>query len=87
MSVRHARVRVLFFHQFGRPWVQNIGFADTIYSLFYFFEFRLETGEFEEKVKKEVFWMGKNRQIWLFLCHAHRSPCRFLRRVLLFFSR
>ena len=33
----------------------------------YFFKFRLETGEFEEKVKKEVFWMGKNRQTWLFL--------------------
>ena len=34
------------------------------------FEFWLETGEFEEKVKKEVFWMGKNRQIFLFLYHV-----------------
>ena len=58
--------RVLFFYQFGRPWVQNIGFVDTLNRLFYFFKFQLETGEFEEKVKKEVFWMGKNRQTWLF---------------------
>ena len=49
----------------------------------YFLEFWLEMGEFEKKVKKEVFWMGKNRQTWLFLLHAHRSPWRFL-RVLLF---
>ena len=48
-------VRVLFFHQFGKPWVQNIGFVDTFDTLFYFFESRLETGEFEEKVEKEVF--------------------------------
>ena len=27
----------------------------------FFFEFWLETGEFEEKVIKEVFWMGKKR--------------------------
>jgi hypothetical protein len=38
------------------------------------FEFWLETGDFEEKVKKEVFWMGKNRQTWLFLLVTHRSP-------------
>ena len=60
------------------------GLLTPTVSFSYFFKFWLETGEFEEKVKKEVFWMGKNRQTWLFLCHAHRSPWRFL-RVLLFF--
>ena len=29
LSVRHALFRVLFLHQFGRHWAQNIGFVDT----------------------------------------------------------
>ena len=40
LSVRHARVRVLFFHRFGRSLVQTIGFVDTFWTLFYFFKKR-----------------------------------------------
>ena len=46
------------------------GLLTPIEWTYFCLEFWLETGEFEEKVKKEVFWMGKNRQIFLFLYHA-----------------
>ena len=85
LSVRRGEFRILPVDQLAQTGVQNIGFVHTSRRFFYYFEFRLETGEFKEKVKKDVFWKGKNRQTWLFLLHAHRSPWRFL-RVLLFFS-
>ena len=53
-------LRVLFLHRFGRSWVQNIGFADTyLLDTFIFLNFSLETGEFEEKVKKKFFGWAK----------------------------
>ena len=85
LSVRRGEFRVLPVDQLAQSGVQNIGFVHTSGLFFHFFEFRLETGEFKEKVKKNVFWKREKRQTWLFLLVAHRSPWRFL-RVLLFFS-
>ena len=37
LSVRHALFKVLFFHQFGRHWAQNIGFVDLKWIIWLFF--------------------------------------------------
>ena len=76
-------LRVLFFHRFGRSWVQNIGFADTFWTLFFWIS--AGNGRIWRKSKKEIFWVDKNKQTWLFLLHAHRSLWRFLRVLLFFF--
>ena len=43
----------------------------------FFSEFWLEMGEFEEKVKKEVFWMGKKTQNFYFCPGPHGLPDDF----------
>ena len=47
-------LRVLFFHRFGRSWVQNIGFADTFWTLLFFW-IAAGNGRIWRKSKKEVF--------------------------------
>ena len=75
MSVDHAGFRVPTpvdqIAQFG---VQNVGFAHTFRRLFnFFFEFRLETGEFKEKVKKVFLWT-KASQHGYFCCTPTGLP-------------
>ena len=60
LSVRQARVRVLFFHRFGRSWVQTIGLLTPSGHFYIFSKFRLETGVLEEKVKKRFFEWAKS---------------------------
>ena len=66
LSVRHSLFRVLFPSSVWKTLGAKYRVLLTLIEWTSFcFEFWLETGEFEEKVKKEVFWMGKNRQTWL----------------------
>ena len=76
LSVRNARVRVLFLHQFGRPWVQNIGFVDTFDRLFYFLNFGLKRENLKKKGKKS-FWMGKNSKHGYFCVTPTGLPDNF----------
>ena len=61
LSVRHARVRVLFFHQFGRPWVQNIGFVDVFRDTFLFFWISTGNGRIWRKSEKRGFLDGQKQ--------------------------
>ena len=61
LSVRRGQLRVLPVNQLAQSGVQNIGFVHTSRRFFYFFKFRLETGEFKEKVKKRHFLEGQKQ--------------------------
>ena len=61
LSVRNARVRVLFFHQFGRPWAQNIGFVDTKRLIFLFFWISAGNGRIWRKSEKRGFLDGQKQ--------------------------
>ena len=59
LSVRHAHFKVLFFHQFGRPWAQNIGLlTPTIYFLI-FLNFGWKRENLKKKWKKRFFGWAK----------------------------
>ena len=52
--------RELFFHQFGRPWAQNIGFVDTNRIIFLFFlNFGWKRENLKKKWKKRFFGWAK----------------------------
>ena len=61
LSVRNARVRVLFFHQFGKPWAQNIGFVDTKRFMFLFFWISAGNGRIWRKSEKKGFLDGQKQ--------------------------
>ena len=52
---------------------------------FLFFWISAGNGRIWRKSRKEVFWMGKNRQTWLFLLHAHRSSLTISQGFIIFF--
>ena len=63
---------------------QNIGFVHTSRRFFSFFlNCDLKRENFQKKWKN-FFLEARKRQAWLFLLHAHRSPWRFLRVLIIF---
>ena len=52
LSVRNARVRVLSFHQFGRPWRKISGLLTTIESFSYFLNFGWERENWRKSEKR-----------------------------------
>ena len=51
----------------------------------FFSEFRLEMGEFEEKVKKEVFWMAKKRANFAIFCPRPQVSLTISQGSIIFF--
>ena len=60
-SVRHALFRVLFLHQFGRHWAQNIGFVDTNRVDVFLFRILAGNGRIWRKSEKRGFWDGQKQ--------------------------
>ena len=59
LSVRHALFRVLFLHQFGRHWAQNIGFVDTNQMYVFLFWILAGNGRIWRKSEKTGFLDGQ----------------------------
>ena len=61
LSVRHGLFRVLFFHQFGRHWAQNIGFVDQKWIIWLFFGILAGNGRIWRKSEKRGFLDGQKQ--------------------------
>ena len=61
LSVRHALFRVLFLHQFGRHWAQNIGFVDTNRMNVFLFWILAGNGRIWRKSEKRGFLDGQKQ--------------------------
>ena len=67
LSVRHALFRVLFLHQFGRHWAQNIGFVDTNrMNVIFVLNFGWKRENLKKKWKKRFFGWAKTGKYFYF---------------------
>ena len=75
LSVRHALFRVLFLHQFGRHWAQNIGFVDPNRMDVFLFWILAGNGRIWRKSEKRGFLDGqKQANMAIFVGDPQVSP-------------